>query len=128
MLSRRDELESRLVKLGEENRVLSEDKIKLERTKKLLESNLETAKAELTARDSLINKMKQVSRCRVEDNLLSGGKLGLLQKERKTGRHRRRQRDRQTQKETKRQADTEGHRETGRHRRTQRDRDRQKLK
>ena len=79
MLSRRDELESRLVKLGEENRVLSEDKIKLERTKKLLESNLETAKAELTARDSLINKMKQVSRCRVEDNLLSGGKLRLLQ-------------------------------------------------
>ena len=63
---RREEVEGRLSKYMEENRVMIEEKGKLERAKKLLESHLETAKGDLAARDSLLSKLKQVHQKRTE--------------------------------------------------------------
>jgi len=60
LTSRRDVLEQRVQRLSEENLSLTEEKQKWERSRKMLESNLETAKSDLLARDSLLNKMKQV--------------------------------------------------------------------
>ena len=62
-------LDKRVQQLSEENRSLLDEKQKLERLKRLLESNLETAKSDLLARDSLLNKMKQVRKASCVTNL-----------------------------------------------------------